>query len=289
MLPSVMVAFSIGLAVWAIISINAEAIAGSTRPDEFFTDNPIFKIFLPYIQAIGRRVEPVRMFDGLRETIHKKLLAAGKRDAITPDEFIGTMILGMLMSILIGVYFCWGFELGFQFAPPFAAIGAFLPWFGLSSMMKRRQHKIRRQLPYALDLLTLAVEAGLDFTAALMKIGDKLKGTPLAQEIKRLSRDIQMGKTRAEALKDMSSRVQIDEMRSVVSSLCQAEELGSPLGGVLRIQAEEIRRKRFQAAEKAALEAPVKLLFPLVVFIFPLVFIVVFGPIIIKFVVERPL
>lgn len=287
---AILVAFSIGLATWAVVSINAEAVAGATRPDEFFTENALFKTLLPYIQMIGRRIEGMQALDGFRAKIEKVLLAAGKRDTITPDEFIGTQVLFAIVGAVTGGWLAWGLDFAIEYTfPPGLLLGFALPAMLLDDMVKARHSKIRRQLPYALDLLTLAIEAGLDFTAALQRIADKLKGTPLQTEIRRLSRDIAMGKTRTEALKDMSTRVQLEELRSVVSALVQAEELGSSLGPVLRIQSEELRRKRFQLAEKKALEAPVKLLFPLVVFIFPLVFIVVFGPIIIRFMMERPL
>jgi tight adherence protein C len=166
---------------------------------------------------------------------------------------------------------------------------AFLPILGLNDMIKKRHHKIRRALPYTLDLLTLSVEAGLDFTAALTRIAEKLKGNPFQEEVRKLTRDLAMGKTRIEALKDMSERIRMEDLQSVVSALVQADELGSSLGPTLRIQAGELRRRRFQLAEKKAMQAPVKMLFPLVAFIFPQVWMVVFGPLVIKFIQDRPI
>jgi tight adherence protein C len=126
------------------------------------------------------------------------------------------------------------------------------------------------------------VEAGLDFTAALNRIGENLKQNPFREELRLLSRDLSMGKTRPEALRDLERRVGIEELTSVISALVQADELGASLGPTLRIQSEELQRKRFQRAEKKAMQAPVLMLIPLVVFIFPLVFMIIFTPIAIR-------
>ena len=133
-------------------------------------------------------------------------------------------------------------------------------------------------MPYALDLLTLSVEAGLDFTSALARIVPKLEGTALAQEFGELLRAIRLGKTRSEALRDMADRMGMAEVTSFTSSLVQADELGADLGPVLRVLAEQMRNDRANRAEKKAMEAPVKILFPLIAFIFPTVFIIIFAP-----------
>ena len=159
---------------------------------------------------------------------------------------------------------------------------AFLPYLNLSDRAARRQKAIRMILPYTLDLLCLAVEAGLDFTAALNRIGENLKTNPLREELRLLTRDLTMGKTRSEALRDLERRVEIEELTSVVSALVQADELGASLGPTLRIQSEGLQQKRFQRAEKKAMQAPVLMLIPMVLFIFPLVFLIIFTPIILQ-------
>ena len=156
---------------------------------------------------------------------------------------------------------------------------AYLPYLSLSDKAERRKKAIRKVLPYALDLLCLAVEAGLDFTAALGRIGENLKKNPFREELRMLGRDLSMGKTRPEALRDMERRVGLEELTGVVSALVQADELGASLGPTLRIQSEDLQRKRFQRAEKKAMQAPVLMLIPLVLFIFPLVFMIIFTPI----------
>ncbi len=280
----VFVGFAVALAVWAIVEMIIEAVQGKEEHDEIFVDTPLFRLMLPFVQVVARQLEKLVFLDKYRDGLDRKLIQAGKRDAITPDEVLGTGCLTALGGVAVAGYL----DMMMGVPPPMylvlALVGSILPFMGLNDMIKKRQHKIRRALPYTLDLLTLAVEAGLDFTAALARIVDKLRGNPFQDEVRKLSRDLAMGKTRIEALKDMSDRVRLDDLQSVVSALVQADELGSALGPTLRIQAAELRRRRFQLAEKKAMQAPVKMLFPLVAFIFPLVFMVVFGPIVLKFI-----
>jgi tight adherence protein C len=167
----------------------------------------------------------------------------------------------------------------------FFLVGTIFPWIWLRDCERSRKRRIRRDLPFALDLLTLAVEAGLDFTAALARIIRRRPDAALSQELAETLRQIQMGVTRAEALRGLSERAAMEEVFSVTSALIQADELGASLGPTLRIQADHFRVRRAQAAEKAAMEAPVKLLFPLICFFFPATFIVLFGPIFLQFVV----
>ena len=136
-----------------------------------------------------------------------------------------------------------------------------------------------RALPYAVDLLTLSVEAGLDFTAALSKVVEKGCRGPLAQELALAIKELRLGKTREEALRNLASRVDLGALTSFVQALAQADRMGTPLGKVLRILSTQMRLERTQRAEKLANEAPVKLLLPLVLFIFPTLFLMLFGPI----------
>jgi tight adherence protein C len=275
--------FAVALAAWSIVEMIIEAVQGKEDRDEIFVDTPVFRVMLPFVQVIARQLERFAFLDSRRDAIDRQLVTAGKRDAITPDEVLGTCCLSSVGGVLTALYLDNMIGVGMPFYAALGLLGLMLPFMGINDMIKKRHHKIRRALPYTLDLLTLAVEAGLDFTAALSKIVDKLKGNPFQDEVKKLTRDLAMGKTRIEGLKDMAERVRMEELQSVVSALVQADELGSALGPTLRIQAAELRRRRFQLAEKKAMQAPVKMLFPLVAFIFPLVFIVVFGPIVLKF------
>jgi tight adherence protein C len=286
---------SIFLGVWSITTIVKEFIRSSKGEeedrDELFSNSVLFRGVFPLVRMLSRPASKLRfgVANRLRGWAAMKLKATGKQDSLTPDEFIAIMMLAVLIGLAVGFYV--SIMLGSVNVPLVilcTLICMFLPVLGLRDMVKRRHEAIRRNLPYAMDLLTLSVEAGLDFTASLSKIAEKMKENPLTDEIKRMTREISMGKTRSEALKDTSERVQLEELNSIVAALVQADELGSSLGPTLRIQSESLRTKRSQLAEKLAMEAPVKLLFPLICFIFPLVFMVIFGPLVLKFVYDSP-
>jgi tight adherence protein C len=154
------------------------------------------------------------------------------------------------------------------------------PQMWLTQQLKTRHLSMRRSLPFVLDLLTLSVEAGMDFMSALQRNVERGRIDPLNEELIRVIREIQLGKTRREALRAMSRRVDLSDLRSVVNALAQADELGVSIGSILRIQSDQIRLRRFERAERLANEAPVKLLFPLLFFIFPSVFLILLGPMI---------
>jgi tight adherence protein C len=150
----------------------------------------------------------------------------------------------------------------------------------LRKVLAARHNSIRKSLPFVLDLLTLSVEAGMDFMTALQRNVERSRLDALAEELIRVIREIQLGKTRREALRDMSVRVDLADLRTVVNALVQADELGVSIASTLRIQSDQIRQRRFERAEKKANEAPVKMLGPLLLFIFPSVFLILLGPIV---------
>ena len=135
-----------------------------------------------------------------------------------------------------------------------------------------------------LDLLTLSVEAGMDFMSALQRTTEARRIDELGEEVLRVVREIQLGTPRREALRQMARRIDLPDVRSVVNALVQADELGVSVGAILRIQADQIRQRRFERAERLANEAPVKLLFPLLFFIFPAVFLILLGPVVYRLV-----
>ncbi len=254
--------------------------------------SPLFKLIRPLARwtafllggatarvemAFGRPAEKSYLVTP-RISAEKKLRAAAHPEGVTADEFLGMVLLAGLLFALIGGLV----NLRLRFNPIvllFAAFGMYVPLLWLRNRLHRRQEDVRRGLPYALDLLTLSVEAGLDFTQALTRIVHKLGESALAAELGQTVRDIQLGRTRAQALRDLGRRVEVSELNSIVGALIQADELGSSLGPILRVQADQLRQRRSQAAEKMAMEAPVKLLLPLILFIFPTIFLIIFGPI----------
>ncbi|MBI2191795.1 MAG: type II secretion system F family protein [Planctomycetes bacterium] len=290
---------SLTLFVWSLYSIYQDLLsampgADSKRAQEF--SSPLFRILINFARPLEHLIRPYaekaeRRFQETGQqsfflVFHRKLAAdlraGGNPEGITADEFVGLILLSTFLGVLAG-YVCFLMYPAQVLIFAFGMGGFLLPRVWLSDLIKHRRRSIRKSLPYALDLLTLAVEAGLDFTTALARIGERLGATPLATEFRILLQEIQMGKVRTDALRDMAERVSVYELTSVVSSLTQTDELGAPLGPVLRIQAEYIRVRRAQEAEEMAMKAPVKLLFPLIVFIFPTAFIMIFGPLALKY------
>jgi tight adherence protein C len=155
--------------------------------------------------------------------------------------------------------------------------GFFVPHIMLTSRVTRRQKEIRNAMPDALDLLTICVEAGLGFDAAMAKVAEKWE-TQLSLAFARVIREIQLGKLRREALKDMSDRLGIPEMTSFVAAIIQSEQLGVSMAKVLRIQSDQMRLKRRQRAEEEAHKAPIKMISPLALLVFPSIMIIILTP-----------
>ena len=188
--------------------------------------------------------------------------------------------LGALVSLSAGIFLSLLLGLSWASSILFLLLGALYPFVWLRDKVRARHHAITRALPYDLDLLTLSVEAGLDFAAALGKVVEKGRKGPLADELSITLKELKLGKTREEALRNLAVRVDLPTLTSFVQALLQADKMGTPLGKILRILSTQMRVDRTQRAEKLANEAPVKLLFPLIFFIFPTVFLIIFAPII---------
>lgn len=231
-----------------------------------------------------------RRFDRLKTGIERQLTAAGMEGLFRPEDLLSLRILLPLTVGSVWMILIAGF---FHMRPDSVLVHAdwlvyllvpfwmFLyPGLWLQHAMQFRHRSIRRALPFVLDLLTLSVEAGMDFMSALQRLVERGSVDALGEELIRVVREIQLGKTRRQALRDMGNRVQLGDLRSVVSALVQADELGVSIGSILRIQSDQIRQRRFARAEQLAHEAPVKMLAPLLIFIFPAVFLILLGPII---------
>jgi tight adherence protein C len=156
-------------------------------------------------------------------------------------------------------------------------LGYFLPVMLLRSMVDRRKESVIKKLPDALDLMTICVDAGLTFNAAIQRVSDRWDD-PLSLEFGRVIYEMQLGKSRRQALKDMSDRLDVPDVTSFLAAVLQAEQLGVGIGKVLRIQSEQMRVRRRQRAEEKAQQAPVKMMFPLVFLILPTIFVVLLGP-----------
>jgi len=272
----------------------AERIAG-LRERRVETSSFAFRVLRPFATFFGHWVSMLlNKLEGagrgalssyplwLRLKLQRVLTSAGRPEGLTADEFLGLVCFSVLawtaLGIALGALLHWS-------VPVLAALGIGLahPLLWLRRKLHRRRQQVRKLLPYALDLLTLSVEAGLDFVSALGLIAEKLKGTALGAEFEEMLRSLRLGKSRRDSLRDLADRMDMPEIVTFATSLIQADELGGSIDQVLRIQADQIRNERSNIGEKKAMEAPVKILFPLIAFIFPTVFIILFAPLGIRY------
>jgi tight adherence protein C len=200
---------------------------------------------------------------------------------LTPQQFLGGKIVGLVLGGGVGV-FLGGVDL-FWTALLLGGLGFMYPDLWLKDRIKARNLAILKSLPFFLDIVTLSIESGLNLTSGLKMAVDKCRPGPLMVEINRVLRDVRAGKSRVESLRDLSERLDYPPISSLVSALARGELMGSSLSPILRAQSEQRRTERFQRAEKLAMEAPVKMLGPLVLFIFPCTFVVIGFPIVMKF------
>ncbi|HIE57500.1 MAG TPA: type II secretion system F family protein [Anaerolineales bacterium] len=217
------------------------------------------------------------------QNIARKLELAGNPRGMDPTIFLASRfiaafsILGFLTFIFFIGSIDWTWTRKIMVIGGFSLFGFYLPNLLLQSKIDRRQKAIRKSMPDALDLLTICVEAGLGFDGAMGKVSEKWEDE-LSLEFGRVLREIQLGKLRREALRDMAERIGIPEMTSFVAAIIQSEQLGVSMAKVLRIQADQMRMKRRQLAEEEAHKAPVKMLFPMVFLIFPALLVILLGP-----------
>ena len=234
------------------------------------------KTAIAFLALVNERWVPERYLARLLKTIKK----AGHPSDFTPSEIVALMELSAGVFAMFGVILGLALDVNVIAAALITALfGAFYPLIWLNDKVNMRLHSITRALPYNLDLLTLSVEAGLDFAAALGKVVEKGRKGPLSDELSQTLKELKLGKTREEALRNLSVRVDLQTLTSFVNALIQADKMGTSLGKILRILSTQMRIERTQRAEKLANEAPVKLLLPLIGFIFPTIFIMLFGPI----------
>jgi tight adherence protein C len=220
------------------------------------------------------------MWPGYESRRRRDLIKAGDPKSYKPEDIMAMQEIGFGIGLIFGLILLNTIGQPLVLSLVVGVIGGFYPMLWLRDQVKKRHKLITRALPYNLDLLTLSVEAGLDFTAALAKVVEKGKPGPMKEELQMVLKQLKMGKTREEALKSMIARVDLPALSIFVTALIQADKMGTSLGKVLRIQSTQMRIDRTQRAEKLAGEAPVKMLFPLVACIFPTVFMVLFGPIV---------
>jgi tight adherence protein C len=238
----------------------------------------------------GKAAEPFKLPDwmarlaerlspgGVATTMQRRLDFAGNPPGWSADRMLAVKGLGLLtLGFLGALYGLHDPELLVVGVGLGAVIGFFLPDLLLYNSGQKRQQQIPAKLPDALDMLTICVEAGLGFDAALAQVAKNTKG-PLAEEFARALQEMQIGKSRSEAMRAMADRTSVPELRAFVSALVQSSELGIPVAHVLREQAKEMRVRRRQRAEEQAQKVPVKITFPLIFCLFPALMVVIIGP-----------
>ncbi|HNX29093.1 MAG TPA: type II secretion system F family protein [Syntrophomonadaceae bacterium] len=242
----------------------------------------IFKPLLAKISALTQKYTPVKQTG----FIEQKLNYAGHPFGWEAADFIAAQYamaigLGILAGLASVFIFYTSLPNGFMALLLGFVFGYFIVDIILKNQISNRQAAISQELPDVLDLLTISMEAGLGFDASIQRVAMKSKG-PLAGEFNQSLQELRMGKTRREALKDLGERNGVDDLSKFTEAIIQADKLGVSLGNVLRGQADQMRVLRRQRAEEKAMKAPVKMLIPLVVFIFPTIFVVILAPAVIQ-------
>ncbi len=256
---------------------------GLERPlteDEIILQRPFSERFVrPFIENLGRRLGQ-RTPEKARIELQNRLNLAGRPGNLTPADFtairyvaaLALGALGLLLGAVLG-----NPMLVAAFAVGGGALGFFGPVLWLRQEVDKRRKEIQRALPDALDLLTIAVEAGLSFDAAMSRVTDKFKNA-LSDEFGQVLSEVRLGRSRLEALDDMGRRTGVEDLHNFVQAVIQSEQMGVGVARILRIQSDEMRRKRRQRAQEKAAQASLKMMLPMVGCIFPTLWIVLLGP-----------
>jgi tight adherence protein C len=291
-LLGVVAAIGVFTSVWSFVPpspTNADLVEGRLRvyetglpvsvSDIELREPFIDRIVRPALRRLGRLVEQ-SMPEKARQQISLNLQVAGRPGGMTAGDFIAiryvlTAVL-CVFGILIGVLTHNPIVLALLAAVG-AAVGLYGPTFWLRSRLKRRRSEIQIELPEAIDVLVVCVEAGLTFEAAMEKVVEKYDHA-LAHEFGRVMQEIRLGRPRLEALNDMGERTGVDELANFVQAIIQSEQLGSGISRILRIQSDEIRTKRLFAAQERGARASLKMLIPMLGCIFPTLWVILLGP-----------
>lgn len=239
------------------------------------------KLFFPLIVSLGQ-VFAVLPLGATREKLKIRLIQAGSPGGLSADEYYATRMISLVLIGLAG----WYFDSELKTQPIFMLVGVLLGWFypdiWLKGRIELRQRQIFRDLPDLLDTLRLAVDAGLDLGSAMKVVVEKGKKGALLEELELVEREMTLGRTRKEAFKNFADRISMTEINAFVLALMQADQLGASVGPILRVQSQVARTRRWQLAEALVNKMPMKMLGPLVVFIFPASFIILFTPLVIQ-------
>ena len=276
------VLFNRGSGVQGNVKTRLDSIRNDMGPatDEVYNRSFSDRVVKPALDGIGKalmRMAPAEMVNNLE----KKIIMAGRPYGWSAKNWFGIQAVVTVVLPLVLIFLMWQAKADagktILMVGAVGMMGVLIPNLVLNGKIRGRQKNILKSLPDVMDLLTVSVEAGLGFDAALSKVVDKMPGT-LSEEFQVLLQEIKIGKARKDAMYQMAERIGVTDFRSFISAVIQADQLGSSLGRVLRIQSEQIRNNRKQRIQEKAMKAPIKMLIPMVVFIFPVIFIVLLGP-----------
>lgn len=242
------------------------------------------RIVTPFFDSLSRFFS--KFFPSTTITLlDRKLLSANGFYGLNSEQFLGlSLVVGIILAVIIGeIMFVTNKPMSrvVSFSLFMFIIGLFIPFFLLEQKITKRKAALQSELPDVLDLLTVSVEAGLGFDGSLVKLSEKMKGQ-MVDEFTRMLQEIRIGVSRKDALRSLAERCDVQDISLFTSALIQADQLGVSISKVLRIQSVDMREKRRQRAEEQGMKAPIKMLFPLVFFIFPALLIVLLGPAILQ-------
>ncbi len=275
--------------VICLLFLAARNIANTVPEEQRDFMDPLskkLKLIWPLVNFFAYYIGPF-LSESYLERTKTQLKRAELAYLMGPHQLFGLQIVSALISGLVSLSVIKLFEIGEPiYCLFFFLLGFFLPLMSANDRRKLREKQIVRDLPVYLDFMVMSLEAGLNLSGAIQQSVEKGPAGALNNEFNSVQRDIRAGMSRMEALKQMAERINLKEINHLVTALAQAEKSGGSISETLRIQSDQRRVERFNKAEKLALEAPVKLIFPLVAFIFPCTFIVLFFPIVLKFMAE---
>ena len=279
--------YAIFLIVYTLIQRNRddEVLSWVSGDDIAQSKSPLIRFAKPLAhQFTLKYVKPFKKSETV-EKIENLILTSGLAKELKVDEFIAIQIFwGIGFPLLLAIFnFAYDLQIPFIVIVGSVFLGWKFPEFYAKQQKQHRQVSIRADLPFFADLLALSTEAGLDFIGAVQKIADKAKASVLASELQVVLKDIRLGSARADALKGLAARCDLMEITSFVAVLVDADATGASISKVLKDQSEQIRLERFVRAEKAGARASQLIMLPIMLFIVPAVFIVVFGPVALNF------
>lgn len=262
----------------------------SNAKDEIAAHGAILKYSRPFFKRyVSPIVSQMKKKKQIKERYRRKLAAAGLTQILTPEDFYSFklfLILGFPVTFL-GLREFLGESWPMSYIPILAFVGYFYPDIWIKGKIEKRQKQITMEMPFAVDMLALSVEAGLDFVAAMSKVIEKAKKGALTDEFEILIKEIKVGASRAEALRNLAWRIDMITISSFCATLIAADSVGASIGPILKALSAEIREKKSAEAEKAGATAATKILFPMMFLIVPAVILIVFAPLVLQYLNEQ--